>query len=46
MADVAGRFDLIIDIAPYVHALNPYLSTSAKIANEFCIRRREPVSID
>ncbi|WP_243302376.1 NAD(P)-dependent alcohol dehydrogenase [Geothrix oryzisoli] len=29
MASVAGRFDLIVDTVPYVHDLNPYLSTLA-----------------
>lgn len=29
MAAVKGRFDLILDTVPYVHDLNPYLSTLA-----------------
>lgn len=29
MAEVAGRFDLIIDTVPYVHDLNPYVPTLA-----------------
>jgi uncharacterized zinc-type alcohol dehydrogenase-like protein len=29
MAQVAGRFDLIIDTVPYAHDLNPYLPTLA-----------------
>ncbi|MCS3409712.1 NAD(P)-dependent alcohol dehydrogenase [Serratia sp. AKBS12] len=27
MAEVAGKFDLIIDTVPYVHDINPYMST-------------------
>lgn len=29
MASVAGKFDLIIDTVPYVHDINPYISTLA-----------------
>ena len=29
MREVAGNFDLIIDIVPYVHDLNPYIATLA-----------------
>jgi len=29
MADVAGRFDVIIDTVPYVHDINPYVATLA-----------------
>lgn len=29
MASVAGKFDLIIDTVPYVHDVNPYISTLA-----------------
>lgn len=29
MAEVAGRFDLIIDTVPYVHDVNPYMPTLA-----------------
>lgn len=31
MAAVNGQFDLIIDTVPYVHDINPYLPTLAKL---------------